>query len=49
MTIKKTFKFSTKKSDSKHKMEASNSKTKSSSSKQTNKKKRNEFGDEDAI
>lgn len=47
MTIKKTDKFRTKKSDSKHKMGALNSK--SSSSRQTNKKRRNEFGDEDAI
>jgi hypothetical protein len=49
MAIKKIHTFAPKKSDAKKKMEASNSKTKSENSKQTNKKKRNEFGDDDAL
>ena len=49
MAIKKIHTFAPKKSDAKKKMEPSNSKTKSANSKQTNKKKRNEFGDDDAI
>jgi len=50
MAIKKKIHvFAPKKSDSKKKTEATTSKTKSSNSKQTGKKKRNEFGDNDAI
>ena len=49
MAIKKTHTIAPKKSDAKKKMEAANSKTKSASSKQSNKRKRNEFGDDDAI
>lgn len=49
MAIKKVHSFAPKKSDAKKKMEASNSKTKSANSKQNNKRKLNEFGDEDAI
>ena len=49
MTIKKKHTITPKKSDAKKKMEASNSKTKSAASKQTNKKKFNEFGDDDSI
>jgi hypothetical protein len=49
MAIKKIHTFAPKKSDGKKKMEASNSKTKSTNSKQTIKKKRNEFGDNDEI
>jgi hypothetical protein len=46
MAIKKIHTFAPKKSDSKKKMEASNSKTKSANSKQGSKKKRNEFDDD---
>ena len=49
MAIKKIHTFAPKKSDGKKKMEAANSKTKSTNSKQSTKKKRNEFGDNDAI
>lgn len=49
MAIKKVHTFAPKKSDAKKKMEASDSKTKSATSKQSNKRKLNEFGDEDAI
>jgi hypothetical protein len=49
MAIKKTHTFAPKKSDGKKKMEASNSKTKSANSKQSSKKKRNEFGDDDSL
>lgn len=48
MTIKKK-NPEPKKEELKKKMEASNSKTKSEHSKQTIRKKRNEFGDNDAI
>ena len=46
---KKVHVYAPKKSDAKKKMVAANSKTKSPNSKQTAKKKRNEFGDDDAI
>ncbi|WP_310554905.1 hypothetical protein [Flavobacterium sp.] len=49
MAIKKIHTFTPKKSDAKKKMEAANSKTKSANSKQSNKRKRNEFGDDDLI
>ena len=49
MAIKKNHTFAPKKSDAKKKMEAANSKTKSATSKQSNKRRRNEFGDDDAI
>ena len=49
MAIKKIHTVAPKKSDAKKKMEASNSKTKSASSKQNSKRKLNEFGDDDAI
>jgi hypothetical protein len=49
MAIKKTHTFAPKKSDAKKKMEASNSKRKSSTSKQGGKKRFNEFGEEDAM
>lgn len=49
MAIKKTHTFAPKKSDAKKKMAASNSKTKSATSKQSNKKRFNEFGDDDVI
>lgn len=49
MAIKKVHTFAPKKSNGKKKMEASNSKTKSTTSKQSSKKKFNEFGDEDPI
>lgn len=48
MSIKKIHTFTPKKSDAKKKMEACNSKTKSATSKQSNKKRQNEFGDDDA-
>lgn len=48
MAIKKQHIIAPKKSDSK-KLEASNSKTKSANSKQTIRKKLNEFGDNDSI
>ncbi len=49
MAIKKVHTFAPKKSDAKKKMEPSNSKTKSPNSKQSSRKKRNEFGDDDAF
>jgi hypothetical protein len=49
MKTKKVHIFTPKKSDAKKKAEASNSKTKSDNSKQTIKKKMNEFGDNDAV
>lgn len=48
MAIKKQHTIAPKKSDAK-KLEASNSKTKSANSKQTIRKKLNEFGDNDSI
>ncbi len=48
MTIKKQHTFAPKKSDKK-KNEAASSKTKSSNSKQTIRKKMNEFGDNDSL
>jgi hypothetical protein len=49
MKTKKTQVFAPKKSDAKKKTEAANSKTKSDNSKQTIRKKLNEFGDNDAM
>jgi hypothetical protein len=49
MAIKKQHIIAPKKSDAKKKTEASNSKTKSDGSKQTLRKKLNEFGDNDLI
>lgn len=49
MAIKKIHTYAPKKSDSKKKMEASNSKTKSTASKQSTKKKFNGIGDEDSL
>ncbi|MEO8234153.1 MAG: hypothetical protein ABI549_01960 [Flavobacterium sp.] len=49
MAIKKQHIIAPKKSDIKKKIEASNSKTKSDNSKQTIKKKLNEFGDNDSF
>jgi hypothetical protein len=46
---KKVHTFTPKKSDAKKKTEVSNSKTKSNNSKQSIKKKMNEFGDQDSI
>jgi hypothetical protein len=46
---KKVHTFTPKKSDAKKKAEATNSKTKSDNSKQSIKKKMNEFGDQDSI
>jgi len=48
MTVKKQLIISQKRNDKK-KLEASNSKTKSPYSKQTIRKKRNEFGDTDSL
>jgi hypothetical protein len=49
MHTKKTHTIAPKKSDAKKKTEASNSKTKSVGSKQTIRKKLNEFGDNDSL
>jgi len=49
MAIKKIQVFAPKKSDAKKNKEATNSKTKSTNSRQTTKKKLNEFGDDDSI
>jgi hypothetical protein len=49
MHTKKNHTIAPKKSDAKKKTEASNSKTKSDGSKQTIRKKRNEFGDTDSF
>ena len=49
MPIKKQQNIAPKKSDAKKKTEASNSKTKSDNSKQTIRKKLNEFGDNDSF
>lgn len=49
MALKKVHNIAPKKSDAKKKMEASNSKTKAANSKQNNKRKLNEFGEDDAI
>lgn len=49
MALKKGHIFAAKKSDAKKKTQAAQSKTKSAGSKQTLKKKCNEFGDEDAL
>ncbi len=49
MQTKKTHIIAPKKSDAKKKTEASNSKTKSDGSKQTIRKKLNEFGDSDSL
>ncbi len=49
MSIKKLHTIAPKKSDAKKKNEASNSKTKSDNSKQTIRKKLNEFGDNDSL
>jgi hypothetical protein len=49
MAIKKQHTFAPKKSDAKKKTDGSSSKTKSDSSKQTLRKKMNEFGDNDSL
>lgn len=49
MHTKKTHTIAPKKSDAKKKTEVANSKTKSDGSKQTIRKKLNEFGDTDAL
>jgi hypothetical protein len=49
MPIKKQHTIAPKKSDAKKKTEASNAKTKSDYSKQTIRKKLNEFGDNDSL
>jgi hypothetical protein len=49
MAIKKQHTIAPKKSDAKKKTEAANSKTKSDNSKQTIRKKLNEFGDTDSL
>ena len=49
MAIKKQHTIAPKKSDAKKKTEASNSKTKTDNSKQTIKKKLNEFGENDSF
>lgn len=49
MAIKKQHTIAPKKSDAKKKTEASNSRTKSADSKQTIRKKLNEFGDNDSL
>jgi hypothetical protein len=49
MTVKKTHTIAPKKSDAKKKLPASSSKTKSAESKQSIRKKTNEFGDNDSL
>ncbi len=49
MTTKKQQNFAPKKSDAKKKIDGSNSRTKSDNSKQTIRKKLNEFGDTDSL
>ena len=49
MTVKKQHIIAPKKSDAKKKTEAANSKTKSINSKQTIRKKLNEFGENDSL
>lgn len=49
MSIKKQHTIAPKKSDAKKKSEASNSNTKADNSKQTIRKKLNEFGDNDSL